>query len=78
MGSDGQETTELAFAVARVASQVAEPVAGEVDRQARFPAEALEALRAERTLSALIPLELGGMGASVSQVAEATAVLARH
>jgi len=40
-----------------------------VDRDARFPTEAFEALRAERLLSAYIPLEFGGLGLDISEVA---------
>ena len=62
--------------VARIAAEVAAPLADEVDRDARFPAEAFEALRAERLLSVLVPAELGGSDASVGEVAEMTRILA--
>ncbi len=45
------------------------PHADAVDRAARFPAEAFEALRAERLLGAYVPAELGGLGLDVAQVA---------
>ncbi|HML01219.1 MAG TPA: acyl-CoA dehydrogenase family protein [Acidimicrobiales bacterium] len=64
--------------VERIARDVAAPVADDVDREARFPSEALEALRKERALSALIPPDLGGSGAGIGQVASATSVLAQH
>jgi len=63
---------------ARVAEEVAGPAADDVDRKARFPSEAFDALRDERLLSALIPIELGGEGATIRQIADVTMVLARH
>src|SRR5262249_19602715 len=43
--------------------------AGEVDRDARFPREAIDALRQARLLSAYVPREYGGMGLDVVQAA---------
>jgi acyl-CoA dehydrogenase len=68
----------LAAEAARIGAEVAGPAADDVDRKARFPIEALEALRSSRLLSVLIPTELGGAGAPVSAVAGAVAALARH
>lgn len=64
-------------AVHRIAEQVAAPAASSVDRDARFPREALQALRDERLLGALVPRELGGLGESLSSVARMTDVLGR-
>ena len=41
-----------------------------VDRDARFPAEAIAAARTERLLGISVPRELGGEGATVSEVAD--------
>jgi acyl-CoA dehydrogenase len=60
-------------AVARVAAAHADAV----DRNARFPTEAFEAARKERLLGVLVPTELGGEGATVSDAAEACHALAR-
>lgn len=68
----------LVEAVRRIATEVAAPHAGEVDRDARFPAEAVGALRAEGLLSALVPPALGGRGASLDAVAEACFELGRR
>ncbi len=57
---------------------VAAPAADEVDREARFPREAIAALRAERMLSVLVPVELGGAGAGIADVASAVEALGRH
>ena len=52
-------------AIRRIADEVAAPNADDVDRDARFPVEAIAALREERALSALIPEEFGGGGVSL-------------
>ena len=57
-------------AIRRIADEVAAPNADDVDRQARFPVEAITALREERALSALIPEEFGGGGVSFEAIAE--------
>jgi acyl-CoA dehydrogenase len=62
---------------ARVAAEVAAAHADDVDREARFPHEAIEALRADGLLSLLVAPEDGGEGASVGQVAEVVEVLGR-
>jgi acyl-CoA dehydrogenase len=48
-----------------------------VDREARFPCEAFAAARVERLLSLLVPVELGGEGASVSDAVDVCYVLGR-
>src|SRR5260221_12421374 len=54
------------------------PHADSVDREARFPLEAFEELRAERLLSCYIPEELGGMGLELSQVAKLCEALGQY
>jgi acyl-CoA dehydrogenase len=70
--------SDIALIARRIGAEVAGPLAAEVDRDARFPVEAFDALRAERMLSVLVPAELGGAGASITQVAAAVEELARH
>src|SRR5437764_13446 len=53
----------------RIGAEIAGPASADVDRQARFPHEAFAALREERLLSALVPTELGGAGATLIDVA---------
>jgi acyl-CoA dehydrogenase len=65
-------------AARRIGEQVAAPAAAEVDRDARFPSESFAALREQRLLAALIPTELGGLGASLSDVAATCTELGRH
>jgi acyl-CoA dehydrogenase len=55
------------------ARQAAFPVAArhaeEVDAEARFPGEAIAALKEARLMGVLVPRELGGEGATVSEIA---------
>jgi len=50
----------------------------EVDRDARFPREAIEALREARLLSAYVPADYGGMGLNVVQVARLCDALGQY
>jgi acyl-CoA dehydrogenase len=65
-------------AIRTIAEETAAPNAGSVDREARFPRETIEALRAERALSAFIPAELGGGGVSLETIATACFELGRR
>ncbi len=58
---------DFASEAAAVAGAVA-AAADAVDKDARFPAEAIEALRASRLLGAMIRPELGGGGATISEI----------
>jgi acyl-CoA dehydrogenase len=69
---------ELLAAVRRISGEVAAPNADDVDRSARFPREAVDALRKEKALSALIPTSLGGGGASFEAIAESCFELGRN
>jgi acyl-CoA dehydrogenase len=54
----------------QIAKDVVQPKAADIDREARFPSEALAALKAERFLGAAVPVELGGDGAGLTELAE--------
>ena len=54
--------------VRRISRDVAGPAAASVDRDGRFPHEAIDALKAEGLLSAFVPQHLGGFGASVAEL----------
>lgn len=69
---------DLVEAAHRIGSDVALPAAAAVDRDARFPAEAIDALREARLLGAYVPRELGGMGASLSDVAAVCHALGQY
>jgi acyl-CoA dehydrogenase len=60
------------------ALNVAAEHADDVDRQGRFPAEAVAALRSAGALSWGIPLEYGGAGAGIDDLADATLELSRR
>ena len=51
---------------------------GRVDLEARFPEQALAALKSERLLGALVPSSLGGLGASISDIAMMCETLAQR
>ena len=64
-------TTELSLdGRTDAATAVAAEHARRVDRDARFPKEAFEAIRAQKLLGILIPVDLGGEGASFSETAD--------
>jgi acyl-CoA dehydrogenase len=65
-------------AVRSVAVDVAAVHADDVDRQARFPEEAIAALREAEALSAFVPSSLGGAGVSLPAIAQACFELGRH
>jgi acyl-CoA dehydrogenase len=73
-----EQTTSIARRAASIAENVAGPYAQEVDEEARFPAEAMSALKDEGLLGVLVPSELGGPGASMSEVAEAVTALSHQ
>jgi acyl-CoA dehydrogenase len=60
-----------------VVAEVAAAMAETVDREARFPQEAIDAARKQKLLGAQIPVEHGGDGASVSDLAEMCYALGR-
>lgn len=62
---------------ADLAAKTAASFAAEVDGDARFPTEAVDVMRDNGMLSALVPAELGGGGASFAAVAEACRRLGR-
>jgi acyl-CoA dehydrogenase len=72
--------TDQAFldAIRMLAQEVAGPNSVAVDRDARFPAETVAALREQHALSAFIPTELGGGGVSFEAIAAACFELGRH
>lgn len=59
------------------AAAIAAENADAVDREARFPSEALSAVRTQRLLGILVPAELGGGGASISDVVDICYMLGR-
>lgn len=60
-----------------IAREIAAPAADAVDREGRYPREAMAALRKERLLSVLVPKDLGGDGLSLSETTDLVSILAR-
>jgi len=76
-----ERTPELAPASLKVRAQgvaaVAAKHASAVDLESRFPAEAFEAVKAQRLLGIFVPSSLGGEAASVADVADVCYQLAQ-
>ncbi|GAA0780125.1 acyl-CoA dehydrogenase [Roseibium denhamense] len=60
---------------AKRAAKVAAEFADQVDKEGRFPAEGMEALKQERLLGVMIAPENGGEGASLIEVADICTIL---
>ena len=71
--SDRSSFQQRAAAVAEAAATEADAV----DREARFPRKGIDAARKQRLLGAQIPIEFGGDGASISEVADMCYALGR-
>jgi acyl-CoA dehydrogenase len=67
----------LRASVRQLTTEVAATHAADVDRQARFPAETLVALRKAHVLSAAVPSSLGGAGCTLSELAQLCSTLAQ-
>jgi acyl-CoA dehydrogenase len=63
--------------VRTVAREVSAQHADDVDRNARFPIETIDALREQRALTAFVPTELGGGGVSFETLAQCCFELGR-
>jgi len=76
--SDADRWTNVALRMTSIADKVAGPAAADVDEQARFPTETIEALRADGLLAALVPTEFGGPGATIAEVCQGMIALGRR
>src|SRR5712692_7545716 len=70
-------TSDELAARAQAVAAVAAKHAPAVDRAARFPEEAIRAAKEQRLLGILVPAELGGEGASISDAVDVCYVLGR-
>jgi acyl-CoA dehydrogenase len=68
---------ELLETARRIGVEVAGPAADAVDREGRFPHEAVAALREAGLLAAFVPTELGGRGAGIGELAGVAETLGR-
>src|ERR1019366_9672849 len=73
-----ESTGPLESVAWKIGVDVAGPVADEGDRESRFPREAVEELKRAGLLSALIPQQLGGGGATPAEGGGAGRALASH
>lgn len=76
--SDAPPPSELLARAARIGEEIAGPAAPDVDKNGRFPGEAVAALQSEQLLSAGVPVEWGGYGASVRVLASLCETLAQY
>ena len=67
--------SELLARTKRIATEVAARHAADVDARSRFPIETFDAAREAQLLSAAVPVELGGAGASMSELTEMCYIL---
>jgi acyl-CoA dehydrogenase len=78
MAAPSQSTGAVEGTAWKIGVDVAGPVADDVDRDSRFPQEAVEAFKRAGLLSALVPEHLGGGGATLADVAGAVRAVAFH
>lgn len=72
------EFDRLLARIHEIGEKVVRPSADAVDHSARFPAEALAALKQARALSAYVPREHGGSGFDIGQIARLCEVLGHY
>lgn len=75
MSATVEEATALAH---RIGKETAAIHAADVDTQARFPKETIDAFRAEGLLGALVPTELGGLGHDLRSAAAVVRTVGRY
>ena len=73
--ADFTSVLELVHGIGR---ELVAPHADAVDRDARFPYEAFAALRAQKLLSAYVPIEYGGLGLNITQLSKLCEVLGQY
>lgn len=72
------EMDDLIRQVHAIGSETLAVWAAEVDRDARFPIESINAMKEAKLLSAYVPLEYGGMGLNILQIAEVCEALGQY
>ena len=72
-----QEFEQLLASVRDVSTNIAARHADEVDVQARFPQESIDALRELKVLSAAVPASIGGFGCSMAQQGQLCGAMAQ-
>lgn len=69
---------ELLEIVHGIGRDVITPTSVEVDRDARFPREAFDALKNQKFLSSYVPAEFGGMGLSITDISQICEALGQY
>ena len=72
------DSAHLLDRVHEIGRHVVRRWAGEVDRDGRFPSEAMAALREARLLAAYVPRDLGGMGLDLGRIAKICETLGQY
>lgn len=75
MNSRSQVFDDILSAARSIAKEVAAPNAPDVDAQARFPRETIDALKRAGVLSAPVPVAFGGAGCTMRQLAQICSTL---
>jgi acyl-CoA dehydrogenase len=83
LDSEAWETTDADFdcllqQVHTIGKEVLSVHAADVDRNARFPKESIDALRRAKLLSAYVPHQYGGMGLNILQIAKICEALGQY
>jgi len=73
-----QDFDGLLKRVHQIGKDVLLPAADDVDKQARFPVEAISALKEAKLLSAYVPVEYGGMGLNTTQISKICEALGQY
>ena len=74
----GHAKSELIEQLEAAADERIAPNAQDVDKNSRFPAEAIEVMKELKVLSSSLPKELGGLGLSVPEISEIASVIGRR
>jgi len=78
LGIESQEFLELKNHVVRIGQQIISKYAADVDRNARFPVESVNALKELKLLSAYVPESDGGMGLNILQISKICEILGHY
>ncbi len=77
-GLDKDEFSALIKQVHEIGKTVILPAAADVDSEARFPKEGIDALKEAKLLSAYVPADLGGMELNITQLAKVCEILGQY
>jgi acyl-CoA dehydrogenase len=78
LGAAGPAFERILETVHAIGKEVLGVHAADVDRQARFPHEAMDALKQARLLSAYVPKSRGGLGLDIQQIAKICELLGHY